>query len=61
SPAIDAGNPAMPGSGFPACAKTDQRSVQRPFDGNGDDTAVCDIGAFEWADLSYVYLPMIVK
>jgi CSLREA domain-containing protein len=61
SPAIDAGNPAIPGSGFPACAATDQRGVLRPFDGDGDSTAVCDIGAYEWADLSYVYLPLVVK
>jgi CSLREA domain-containing protein len=40
SPAIDAGDSA-------ACPPADQRGVQRPLDGNGDGTAVCDIGAFE--------------
>ena len=42
SPAIDAGSGDCPP---PA---TDQRGVMRPVDGNGDGTAVCDIGAFEF-------------
>ncbi len=37
SPAIDAGDPATPGSGGTACAATDQRGVPRN----------CDIGAYE--------------
>jgi Zn-dependent metalloprotease len=41
SPAIDAGNPAAPGSGGGACEANDQRGVVRP---NG---AHCDIGAYE--------------
>jgi Zn-dependent metalloprotease len=41
SPAIDAGNPAIPGSGGNACLGTDQRDVTRP------DGTHCDIGAFE--------------
>jgi hypothetical protein len=41
SPAIDAANPTH-------CPATDQRGVPRPVDGDGDNTAVCDIGAFEW-------------
>ena len=41
SPAIDAGNPATPGSGGNACEATDQRGVARPKGTN------CDIGAFE--------------
>ena len=47
SPAVDAGNPATPGSGGNSCAALDQRGHTRPKDGNGDGTAVCDIGAFE--------------
>lgn len=46
-PAIDAGNPAIPGSGSDACEATDQRGFIRPADGDGDSNAACDIGAFE--------------
>jgi hypothetical protein len=49
SPAIDAGNPATPGGGVPACEATDQRGETRPADGDGNGTATCDIGAFEKA------------
>ncbi len=42
SPAIDAGSGDCPP---PA---TDQRGVARPVDGNGDGSAACDIGAFEF-------------
>jgi len=41
SPAIDAGNPAMPGSGNDSCEATDQRDITRP------QHTRCDIGAFE--------------
>ncbi|HEV8582722.1 MAG TPA: choice-of-anchor Q domain-containing protein [Thermoanaerobaculia bacterium] len=41
SPALDAGNPATPGSGNGACEATDQRGATRP------GGARCDIGAFE--------------
>jgi hypothetical protein len=40
SPAIDAGINAN-------CPDEDQRLVARPQDGDGDATAVCDIGAYE--------------
>ncbi|MBI3770429.1 MAG: right-handed parallel beta-helix repeat-containing protein [Deltaproteobacteria bacterium] len=42
SPAIDAGNPAAPGSGTNACRPADQRGVLRP------KGSACDIGAFEF-------------
>jgi large repetitive protein len=50
SPVIDAGNPAVPGSGGNSCAATDQRGFIRPVDGNGPGAtgeAVCDMGAVE--------------
>src|SRR5207253_3947622 len=43
SPAINAGNPATPGSGGSACTAVDQRGVHRP------QGPRCDIGAFEFA------------
>jgi hypothetical protein len=49
SPAIDAGNAGgcrdADGS---ILLMTDQRSVSRALDGNGDSLPVCDIGAFEY-------------
>jgi cysteine-rich repeat protein/predicted outer membrane repeat protein len=41
TPALEAGNPATPGSGGGACEATDQRGVARPI------RARCDIGAVE--------------
>lgn len=43
SPAIDAGNPAAPGTAEGSCAATDQRGIARP----GPPGTRCDIGAFE--------------
>jgi hypothetical protein len=47
SPAIDAGNPARPGSSATACATRDQRGVRRPRDGNHDRIPRCDMGSYE--------------
>jgi CSLREA domain-containing protein len=48
SPAIDAGNPTgcTDDAGLPLI--TDQRRLGRLVDGNGDNAAICDIGAFEF-------------
>ena len=49
SPAIDAGNPAAPGSGGNACEGIDQAGISRPIDGNTDGNSTCDIGAVEFS------------
>jgi predicted outer membrane repeat protein len=41
SPAIDRGSPT-------ACPATDQVGLSRPVDGDGDGSAICDMGAFEY-------------
>lgn len=46
SPAIDTGDPNIPGSGG-TCETTDQRGEPRPADGNDNGSEVCDIGAVE--------------
>ncbi|NIS79504.1 MAG: hypothetical protein GTO14_04685, partial [Anaerolineales bacterium] len=47
SPAIDAGNPALPASEGGACEADDQRGVARPIDGDSSGGSRCDIGAYE--------------
>jgi hypothetical protein len=39
---VNGGNPAVPGSGGPACPATDQRGLYR-----GGSAGRCDVGAFE--------------
>ncbi len=55
SPAIDAGNNAT-------CPQTDQRGMPR-WDGNGDNTVTCDIGAYEYvpqnAFTRRAYVPLV--
>jgi CSLREA domain-containing protein len=60
SPAINAGNPATPGSGGNACASTDQRGIARP------QGTRCDMGAFEFQPgidglIPSIHLPLILK
>jgi len=53
--AIDAGDNAT-------CPAVDQRGATRPVDGDGNGTAICDIGAFEYGGiLPPIYLPFINK
>jgi hypothetical protein len=55
SPAVDAGNPAEPGSGGNACLPRDQRGVARP------KGAACDIGAYEGSVLKIIPAPLSPK
>ena len=48
--ALLAGSPAIDAAALLGCEAKDQRGVLRPVDGNGDGTAVCDIGAVEYID-----------
>lgn len=57
SPAIDA---AGDGDGAILCPAQDQRLTTRPFDGDGNGIASCDIGSFERVSY-WLYVPMILK
>ena len=48
SPAIDNGNPDVPGADTPfTCSAGDARDNDRPMDGNADGEAYCDVGSHE--------------
>jgi predicted outer membrane repeat protein len=61
SPAIDGGNPEGCLGIEDALLTSDQRGVARPLDGDKDGSAVCDIGAYELSNYTYVYLPYAGK
>jgi CSLREA domain-containing protein len=48
SPAIDAGNPSGCGDGFGGLLELDQRAFAREVDGDGNSSAICDVGAYEY-------------
>ena len=48
SPAIDTANAAV--CAAPPVNNTSQNGVTRPQDGNGDGSAICDIGSYEAND-----------
>jgi hypothetical protein len=48
SPAIDAGSPFQCRDADNQMLTTDQRGFARPIDGDGNGSAVCDMGAFEY-------------
>ena len=50
SPAIDSGDNSI-------CPATDQRGAARPQDGNGDGSAICDLGSYEVDTAPPVTLP----
>jgi hypothetical protein len=45
--ALLGGSPALDAGDSNACPSTDQRGILRPWDGNNDGLAVCDVGAYE--------------
>jgi predicted outer membrane repeat protein len=59
SPAIDGGNPAGCTNGINLLT-FDQNGTYRPYDGNYDGSAVCDVGAIEVPKPS-LFLPSISK
>lgn len=56
SPAIDTGDPNN-------CPSTDQRGYYRPIDGDGNGTATCDMGAYEYGSSprQFLFLPFIAR
>lgn len=59
--ALENGSPAIDAAFPDSCPGTDQRGFPRPIDGDGDDDAVCDMGAYEYVPLVFIYLPLIVR
>jgi hypothetical protein len=47
--ALLTGSPAIDAGANSACPASDQRGVTRPFDGDGNGSLICDMGAYESA------------
>lgn len=63
---LDVGSPAIDAADNAICAaapvnNSSQNGITRPADGDGNGTAICDIGAFERSSGFSVYLPYIEK
>lgn len=47
------------------CPATDQRGSGRPYDGDGDSNALCDIGSYEYypsfTPTNFLYLPLVLR
>jgi CSLREA domain-containing protein len=60
--ALLVGSPAIDTADNLNCPVTDQRGFPRPFDGDGDDIAVCDIGSFELGESVFtIFLPVFLN
>lgn len=65
--ALDPAGPAIDAAGNSGCPATDQRGTTRPIDGDDDQTATCDIGAYEYDPASdpaafiQTFLPFITR
>lgn len=63
--ALPVGSPAIDAGDNTGCPATDQRGISRPADGNGDGTAICDIGAYEMLPQvqlgNRVFLPLVIR
>jgi large repetitive protein len=60
--ALQEGSPAIDRGTNSDCPLTDQRGALRPADGDGAESIVCDIGAYEhnaaFPDYAYLFLPL---
>jgi large repetitive protein len=62
SPALDAGNPAGCTDALDEPLLNDQRGYVRPVDGDADNVARCDIGAYEWLlSIVRLYVPLLLR
>ncbi|MEW5988836.1 MAG: right-handed parallel beta-helix repeat-containing protein, partial [Chloroflexota bacterium] len=56
------GSPAVDAADNVGCPTIDQRGISRPQDGDGDGSAVCDIGAFEHPPTAHqLHLPAVMN